>query len=371
MGNFINKLTDKNFNILEHLNDLNLGYKDKVVIILGETGVGKTTFINEITGRIEKDKNKESSDSISCTKGIEFTKYFYDGYNYFFVDTPGLNDAGGDIKNIEEIKKIKPGIISTVILVRNYTTFRLTNSYKNALVEFMKIFPSENFFEHIILLETFYSEQFRLEKETLIQSISKNDDLLSFINEHNIKLPDNISTFQIDLKSTQDHRASIFSEILKKIRNMHPFFKTYNEEEKNYIKEEREGFQTYIYYEFNKIITYTDFNGVENTKIEKIESGRYLETEKRPNYIIVEREKTNEMRQPFWMIRWLPCFHDEYRIIYYTIKIYDINGHIYKLRDFYQQTWENDDNEGEAFRRNIESELSGNIDRKLLNRNNN
>ena len=119
------------------------------------------------------------------------------------------------------------------------------------------------------------------------------------------------------------------------------------------------------------LITYTDFNDVKTTKIENIESGRYLESDKRPNYIIVEREKTNEMRQPFWMIRWLPCFHDEYRIIYYTIKIYDINVHIYKLRDFYQQTWENDDNEGEAFRRNIESELSGNIDRKLLNRNNN
>ena len=361
MGNFINKLKDKNFNIIEHLNDLNLGYKDKVVIILGETGVGKTTLINEISGS----KNKESSDSISCTKGIEYTKYFYDGYNYFFVDTPGLNDAGGDINNIEEIKKIKPGIISTVILVRNYTTFRLTNSYKNALVEFMKIFPSENFFEHIILLETFYSEQFNLEKETLIQSISKNDELLSFINEYNIKIPDKIPTFKIDLKSTQGDRTSIFAEILKEIRNMHPFFKTYNEEEKNYIKEERDGFQTYIYYEFNKIITYTDFNDVKTTKIENIESGRYLESDKRPNYIIVEREKTDEMRQPFWMIRWLPCFQDEYRIKYYTIKIYVINEHKYELRDLYQETWESDDNKGEAYRRKIESELSSNIDSKL------
>ena len=146
MGNFVNSLKNKNFNILEHLNDLNLGYKDKVIVILGETGVGKTTFINEITENIEKDKNKESSSSISCTKKIEFNKYFYEGYNYFFVDTPGLNDAGGDIENIEEIKKIKPGIISTVIRVRNYTTMRLTNSYKNALKEFMNIFPSENFF---------------------------------------------------------------------------------------------------------------------------------------------------------------------------------------------------------------------------------
>ena len=365
MGNFINKIKDKGFSILDHLNDLALGYKDKVIILLGETGVGKSTFINEITGNSEK--SNESSKLYSCTKDISFTRHFYDGYNYFFVDTPGLNDAGGDITNIEEIRKIKPGIISTVILVKNYTICRLTDSYKKALIQFMKIFPSEHFFEHVILVETFYSDENKLEKEPLINALSGDNDLLSFINENKIKIPDNICTFTVNLMSNKKDKSFIFEEILEIIKNMPPFFKRYYEEENNKVTEEREGDEIYIKYEEIKKISFTDFNDITTEKEEIIESSRYLESEKHPDYIIVERRKTEEMRQSFWLWKWLPCFHDEYHIFYYQIKIYDIKGKKYKLEDFYEDTWESDDNKGEDYRRKIESELSSNIDRKLLN----
>lgn len=188
---------------------------------------------------------------------------------------------------------------------------------------------------------------------------------MAFIDENNIITPDDICTFKIDLKSKQTDKTSIFSEILKNIRNMHPFFKTYKEENIFDIISEKEGNKKYIKYEFNKIITYTDFNGVENTKRETIESGRYLETNISPKYITVKREKTKEMRQQFWMWRWLPCFKDEYLINYYTIKTYDISGNIYKLRDFLTSDFQSDDNKGEDYRRKLESELSRNIDRKL------
>ena len=364
MGNFISKLKEKEFNILDHLNELVLGYKDKVIIVLGETGVGKSTFINKIAG--ETNIDKESSKLYSCTKNIDYTKYFYDGYNYFFIDTPGLNDAGGDISNIEQIRKLKPGIISTIILVKNYTICRLTDSYKKALIQFMKIFPSNNFFEHVILVETFYSEENKLEKEPLVNALSGDNDLLSFINENMIKIPDDIRTFTVNLNSLTIDNTSIFEEILKIIKNMPPLYKSYYEKEQCSVREEREGDNLYLIYDVIKQISFTDFNDITTNKEEKIESSRYLESEKRPNYIIVEREKTEEKRQPFWLLKWLPCFDEEYLIKYYLIKIYIINGKRFELKDIYDKTWESDDIKGENYRRKIESELSSNIDRKLL-----
>ena len=46
---------------------------------------------------------------------------------------------------------------------------RLTNSYKEILKTFINIFPSEDFFRH-------------REKDSLIESIKENDELIEFIN---------------------------------------------------------------------------------------------------------------------------------------------------------------------------------------------
>ena len=140
------------YDLEKMLNDLQIGPKDRVVVLLGETGSGKSTFINSITNSNEC---KTSPNSKACTHQIQIVKYFYDGYNIFFVDTPGLNDARGDLNNIEQIQKIQnKHIISTIILVNNYNIVRLTNSYKEILKTFMSIFPSEDFFEHLIYVET-------------------------------------------------------------------------------------------------------------------------------------------------------------------------------------------------------------------------
>lgn len=73
-------------------------------------------------------------------------KLFEDGFNFYFIDTPGLNDADGDLENIQQIKKIKnKRIINTFILVRDYNNKRLSNSYIKMLKEFIDIFPSEIF----------------------------------------------------------------------------------------------------------------------------------------------------------------------------------------------------------------------------------
>ena len=174
MAFIIKKLSIFGNDIEEIMNELKIGPKDRVVVLLGETGAGKSTFINSITNT---NKCKTSHSSKAYTDQIQIVKYFEDGYNFFFIDTPGLNDANGDDKNVEQIQKIKnKGIISTLILAHNYNDTRLTNSYKEILKTFMKIFPSEEFFEHVIYVETKYF--YDLEKDSLIESIKEIDELI-------------------------------------------------------------------------------------------------------------------------------------------------------------------------------------------------
>ena len=62
--------------------------KDKVVILLGITGVGKSSFINSIT---KKKDCKVGDTAKACTEKILQVDVSNDGYNYYFVDTPGLD----------------------------------------------------------------------------------------------------------------------------------------------------------------------------------------------------------------------------------------------------------------------------------------
>jgi len=90
-------------NLENYLDQLELGYKDKVIILLGETGVGKSTFINSITQKTECITSHKSN---SCTQEIKFVKLFESGYNFYFIDTPGLNDSNGDLNHIKLLEKI-------------------------------------------------------------------------------------------------------------------------------------------------------------------------------------------------------------------------------------------------------------------------
>lgn len=98
----VNSITLTKAKIDDYLDHMDLGYKDKFIILLGKTVVGKSTFINSIT---ESSKYKVSPGGKSCTKDINIVKLFDSGYNYYFVDTPGLNASMGDSNHISMLKK--------------------------------------------------------------------------------------------------------------------------------------------------------------------------------------------------------------------------------------------------------------------------
>jgi predicted GTPase len=74
---------------------------DYISFVLGETGVGKSSFINGITNS----NNCEVGDKgKACTVKFKISRVNIGYSQYSFIDTPGLNDAKGDEKNINEIK---------------------------------------------------------------------------------------------------------------------------------------------------------------------------------------------------------------------------------------------------------------------------
>ena len=340
-------------NLENYLDNLKLGYKDKVAILLGETGAGKSTFINSIT---QKEECLVSARSTSCTQEVKFVKLFLSGYNYYFIDTPGLNDAKGDEQHKKLLKKIsQKGILTTIILVQNYNFVRLSQSNMKTLEAFMNIFPSRNFWEHVLLIESFYFSE--IKKDPLAKSIIDNETLKKYMEDNNIIIPKEIKTFKLNLIEKYEKNKDIFNNILENIKEMHPFYKSYHEDDEFKIWEAKNLYGTNILnYKHIKHIEYTNFNDQKFKNTIIIDRGEYPMVDVKPEQIIIERENTDEYRNKSWdFFGFCP---PEYHVYYYEIKLYNFKGNIYKYKAFKNDTWETDDKEGEKYRRELESKAN-------------
>ena len=77
--------------------------KDKVVVVLGITGVGKNSFINRIT---KKNICEIGEKTKSCINKLKQVDLLIDGLNCYFVDTHGLDDRKEDKNNIFQLELI-------------------------------------------------------------------------------------------------------------------------------------------------------------------------------------------------------------------------------------------------------------------------
>ena len=198
---------------------------DYVCLVLGETGVGKSSFINGITNQ---QACKVSSKGKACTTKFKIVKTRHDNSQYSFIDTPGLNDAKGDEKNINEIKtglSDYPKFRCILILLK-FQDKRLKDTDIKSLKIFMQCFPSKKFWEHVFIVRTHAdtsSKKFNRDKKKvegkIVESINEPDfvDFKNFITRRNIDLPTHIDEFYVDNDNGDPDNYSNNEEEFKKI----------------------------------------------------------------------------------------------------------------------------------------------------------
>ncbi|KAK4299847.1 hypothetical protein Pmani_027919 [Petrolisthes manimaculis] len=154
---------------------------EKIIILLGETGVGKTTFLNAMMNYIfgvtwddsfrfmlGKESNCNNQSESQTTHVTSYTLHYQDGflvpYTLTFIDTPGFGSHGGIPRDHEIISHIK-NLFSThssgsitylncICLIVPATQSRLTSTQQYISDQIRDIF-SDNITENIYLLFTF------------------------------------------------------------------------------------------------------------------------------------------------------------------------------------------------------------------------
>ena len=139
--------------------------KENGFILIGKTGVGKTSLLNVILGYSAgkvgySSKSETNKSNFYCFKEEINSKINY----YCIIDTPGLYDTKGKeadknqkleiIKLVSE-KNIK---IKGLLFLSNFQNERFDASEQLSLIEYNAIFPLKEFWKRIILIFTHYYE---------------------------------------------------------------------------------------------------------------------------------------------------------------------------------------------------------------------
>ena len=319
-----------------------LGPKEKIICLLGETGNGKSTFINQIT---KKNECKEGDDTEAVTTEPKMVNIVYEGYNFYFIDTPGLNDKRGDNENIKQLNELrKCPRLHVFILLLKFNDLRITESIQRSLIEFMKIFPSKNFWDNIIIVRNWSFKDIRRGK--ILEGIKKDEKLVEFMKNHNINIPKEIKEFYIDLKSKEPRKNELLGQILDTIKNIHPIYKDVYVKEEEFFEIKDETLENYII----KTTTYVDFDNQSRQFSEKIPIIIYNLEQINPTLVNVKREKTNVVQSD--------CCCKKYKYEYNLILIYEIKGKKITKKKLLNVTFESEDNDklGEEYRQKLEDE---------------
>ena len=131
------------------------------ILVIGKTGVGKSTLCNVLTGNDpDSDVFRVSGGALSCTQEVRLHEGNLLGTNgqpITIIDTVGFNDPGKDQKSETAylIKTLKARLhhINLFAIVLDGTNPRIDQSQKEMLELFAAVF-SESFWENVIIAFT-------------------------------------------------------------------------------------------------------------------------------------------------------------------------------------------------------------------------
>ena len=127
----------------------------KYILVIGMTGVGKSSFVNFITGKDNACKVSNSSKQFTAKyKMVDCIHACGSSYKtLYFIDTPGFDDPKGDKKNIEEILKFRNAFpkINAIIYCQKLDDHRFQTA--KILFKLMKDLYL-NMFKNLIIVRT-------------------------------------------------------------------------------------------------------------------------------------------------------------------------------------------------------------------------
>ena len=338
---------------------------EKVFVLLGETGVGKSSFINGITKTHDCDVGDDAS---SCTKNIMMTNTIINGTNYYIIDTPGFQDSKIEeekiIQILQDLRKYQR--ICAILICLRYNETKLSKPVKKTLMEIMNIFPSYDFWEHTLIIRTWCQlNDIKLENHKnkyngiLLKGISEDSELIKFMEQKNIQLPSELSEFYVDSDTEIDHRTQEeYKKILERIKNLLPIYKMVVIKDEEDTFETKEGDVAYLNILTYRHYTFTDFNDITKSITNKINQERYNLNNHWPKISFVKREQEKEPRG-------ILCWSNQYNTHYMAVKIYDINHkerrEEYEIISRYEGKKREDDEAGEQMREKLENALKQQI----------
>ena len=204
------------------------------ILVLGESGVGKTTFINTI---IKSNIFETSKGRDMCTKKCSIGRLTFKNKHYSFIDTPDFNDPSGKSEN--EINKAinETPNIKCIILLFSILEKRIAQSTAKLLEKLIKRFPIKNFWEHIIVVRTRVDEDCRRidkyereeNKNILLDFVNNEESMKNYMKNFGITNPYTIDEYYFGksnkkgIEEDYEYNSIEFIKILNKINNLSPF----------------------------------------------------------------------------------------------------------------------------------------------------
>ena len=318
--------------------------------IIGLTGCGKSEFLNALAG----EKVCETSNGgKSKTQKIQKVELLYKNNLFSAIDTPGLDDSNDDNSKIEIIKDllIKYPKIKKLLLIKRYNEVRFPGSLQKALKIYMEAFPIKDFWEHVIVVNTWanpndetFTDFMEKQQENYVDKILECENLIEFMKSKGIDIPQDIKEYYVD--SIKYKKYPEINDTLNKIKEdillSKPMFK--NVEKSPILESTRESEKNKGFYIVKKYIEiiYTDFNGKKIYK-QKVISEEEIAPKDCPIIKVEEKVEFEGWDLKFSDILYLvnpSLFLAKKFIKYnvYTINYYEVGDKIVKGDKIYKET---------------------------------